>query len=257
MDKPQMVKVLDFKAHSSTHRTFTLDVEVEARPGQFCMLWIPGLNEKPMSFSNIEGNVQVTVKKIGSFTSHLFTLDTGCEVGFRGPYGRGFDLSAGNVCIVGGGCGIGPLRPLKDKLRGHAVIAAKTGGELLFTDEFTAAGFKVHEATDDGTQGEKAFAHEVLNSLLESERFTCVYACGPEPMMKRVLDLCVEQDVLCQLSLERYMKCGIGLCGSCTVGGLRVCKEGPVFRGAELVDTEFGAYARDATGSKRRFESGC
>ena len=257
MDKPEMVGILDVKIHSRVHRTFTLDVEVEARPGQFCMLWIPGLNEKPMSFSNVDGKAAVTVKKLGSFTSQLFTLGRGDEVGFRGPYGRGFEYAAGNVCVVGGGCGVAPLRPLKDKLRGHAVLAAKSAEELLFADEFAAAGFSVHVATDDGSAGEKAYAHEAFGRLLETERFACVYACGPEPMMRKVMDLCAGRGVQCQLSLERYMKCGVGLCGSCTVAGMRVCVEGPVFRGGELLNTEFGSYSRDACGMRRRFADGC
>ena len=77
MDKPRMVDILDVKANSAMHRTFTLDVEADARAGQFCMLWIPGVNEKPMSFSNVDGKIQVTVKKVGRFTSHLFMLDKG------------------------------------------------------------------------------------------------------------------------------------------------------------------------------------
>ncbi|MBD3388211.1 MAG: dihydroorotate dehydrogenase electron transfer subunit [Candidatus Altiarchaeales archaeon] len=257
MDRPEMVGILDVEIHSGMHRTFTLDVEVDAKPGQFCMLWIPGVNEKPMSFSNVSGKVAVTVKKVGTFTSHLFMLGRGDSVGFRGPYGRGFEYVAGNVCLVGGGCGVAPLRPLKDKLKGHAIVSARTEDELLFADEFRESGFQVRIATDDGSAGEKSFPDRLLASLLDAERFSCVYACGPEVMMKKVMDLCASEGVPCQLSLERYMKCGIGICGSCSLAGMRVCKEGPVFRGSELKDTEFGVYSRDASGSKRRFEGGC
>jgi dihydroorotate dehydrogenase electron transfer subunit len=214
------------------------------------------VNEKPMSFSGVDGKVKVTVKKVGRFTSHLFMLDKGSKIGFRGPYGHGFEYVAGNVCLVGGGCGIAPLKPLKDKLKGHVIISAKSEAELLFADEFKSAGLKVHLATDDGSTGKKGFAHEVLADLMEEERFKCVYACGPEIMMRKVLDICEERKTPAQLSLERYMKCGIGLCGSCSIGGMRVCKEGPVFKGEQLVNTEFGVYTRDASGSKRRYD-GC
>jgi dihydroorotate dehydrogenase electron transfer subunit len=220
------------------------------------MLWLPGVNEKPMSLSNIKGKAEVTVKKVGRFTSNMFMLGAGSKLGFRGPYGNGFDYVPGKVCLVGGGCGIAPLKPLKDKLRGHAIISAKTSGELLFEDDFREAGLKVHIATDDGTKGEKAFAPQLLEKLIGKEEFKCVYACGPEIMMRKVLDICAKNGVPCQLSLERYMKCGIGLCGSCTIAGMRVCKEGPVFKGEQLAKTEFGIYTRDASGSKRRYD-GC
>jgi dihydroorotate dehydrogenase electron transfer subunit len=256
MDRPEMVRVLDVDILSPLHRTFTLEKEADARAGQFCMLWLPGINEKPMSLSNVEGNVEFTVKKVGRFTSHLFMLDRGAQVGFRGPYGHGFEYVPGKVCLVGGGCGIAPLRPLKDKLKGHAIISSKTSSETLFEDDFKKAGFKVHVATDDGSAGSKAYAHEELERVMGAEKFRCVYACGPEAMMRKVLDVCSSKGVPCQLSLERYMKCGIGLCGSCSIGGMRVCKEGPVFRGEELAKTEFGQYTRDASGAKRRYD-GC
>jgi dihydroorotate dehydrogenase electron transfer subunit len=256
MDKPQMVEIQNVKILSNQHRTFTLSHDIDARAGQFCMLWIPGINEKPMSFSNVKGKAEVTIKKVGKFTSTLFLLEKGAQIGFRGPYGHGFEYVAGNVCLVGGGCGIAPLRPLKDKLKGHVIISSRTKSEILFEDDFKKSGFSVHLATDDGSAGQKAFAHQALESLMKSEKFKCVYACGPEVMMKHVLDLCVKHDVPCQLSLERYMKCGVGICGSCTLSGMRVCKEGPVFDGQQLVKTEFGSYTRDATSSRRRYD-GC
>jgi dihydroorotate dehydrogenase electron transfer subunit len=256
MDKPQMVEILDIKTLSPSYKTFTLDWDIDARAGQFCMLWLPSINEKPMSLSNVKGKAQVTVKKIGRFTSHMFMLGKGDKIGVRGPYGKGFEYVAGNVCLVGGGCGIAPLRPLKDKLKGHVIISAKTSGEILFEEDFRNAGYNVHIATDDGSAGEKAFAPQALELLMRKEKFTCVFACGPEIMMKKVLDLCNKTSTPCQLSLERYMKCGIGICGSCTVAGLRVCKEGPVFKGADLADTEFGQYSRDATSSRRK-QDGC
>jgi len=254
MDKPELVDILNVKTLTSQHRTFTLDREIDARAGQFCMLWIPGINEKPMSLSNVKGKAEVTVKKIGRFTSHMFMMDKGTQIGFRGPYGHGFEYVAGKICLVGGGCGIAPLLPLKDKLKGHAIISAKNGGEILFEDEFKKADFTVHTATDNGSAGVKALAHEALDRVMEHEKFKCVFACGPEPMMSGVLSVCKKHGTPCQLSLERYMKCGIGLCGSCTIAGMRVCKEGPVFRGEQLENAEFGVFTRDASSTKRRYD---
>ncbi|MBU0762742.1 MAG: dihydroorotate dehydrogenase electron transfer subunit [Candidatus Altiarchaeota archaeon] len=256
MDKPRMVGILDVTDASLTHKTYTLDVEVDARPGQFCMLWIPRVNEKPMSISNTKGKVQVTVKKIGDFTERLFELGRGDKIGFRGPYGKGFEYVAGDVLLVGGGCGIAPLRPLKDVLKGHVVVSARTVDQLLFEKEFADAGFNVHVATDDGSKGFKGFAHQLVEELLKEHEFKCVFCCGPEPMMRAVLDVCTQANVSSQMSLERYMKCGIGICGSCTISGLRVCREGPVFKGETLLGTEFGHYTKDASGVRRK-HNGC
>jgi dihydroorotate dehydrogenase electron transfer subunit len=254
MDKPELVEIIEVRDETPRHKTYTLDVTVNAVPGQFCMLWIPGLDEKPMSFSGLRSEVKVTVKKVGEFTGELFKMTEGDEIGFRGPYGSGFTPAGGNVCVVGGGCGIAPLAPLADKVDGTAIIAAKSRDELMFTGEFREEGFNVIISTDDGSAGVKGMAHQVLGGLLESERFSCVYTCGPEIMMKKVLDLCIQHGVECQLSLERYVKCGIGVCGSCTIAGMRVCVEGPVFEGSQLAGTEFGVYTRDACGCRRGLE---
>ncbi len=251
MDKPMMVEILNIVDETPVHRSFILDVGVDAVPGQFCMLWIPGLNEKPMSFSGIGDKTRVTVKKIGEFTKEMFKLKAGDKIGFRGPYGNGFTILDGYVCLVGGGCGIAPLSPLADIVGGKAIIAAKNESELMLVEEFKSAGLEVVIATDDGSSGVKGFAHEALASLLDEKSFDCIYSCGPELMMKGVYDLCCERGIECQLSLERYMKCGIGICGSCTISGKRVCMEGPVFEKNELKGTEFGEFTRDECGVKK------
>jgi|WetSurMetagenome_2_1015567.scaffolds.fasta_scaffold443253_1 dihydroorotate dehydrogenase electron transfer subunit len=256
MDKPTMVRITRLRRLTPHHIEYTLDAEADAMPGQFCMLWLPGVNEKPMSFSNVRGKAQVTVKLAGPFTAKLFGLANGDMIGFRGPYGNGFKPVKGRVCLVGGGCGTAPLRPLKDVVKGDAVISARTSDELLYENDFKKAGFKVHIATDDGSKGKKAYASQVLETLLEKTAYTCVYACGPEIMLKKVHDACLKRRVPCQLSLERYMKCGIGICGSCTISGMRVCKDGPVFSAKDLKGTEFGIFTRDASGSRRDMD-GC
>jgi dihydroorotate dehydrogenase electron transfer subunit len=106
--------------------------------------------------------------------------------------------------------------------------------------------------TDDGSAGMKGFAHQKLEELLKTEKFRMVYACGPEIMLKNVLGVCARKKIPCQLSLERYMKCGIGVCGSCMLGEYRVCKEGPVFTGRQIAGTEFGIKTRDACGLARK-----
>ncbi|HEY9245592.1 MAG TPA: dihydroorotate dehydrogenase electron transfer subunit, partial [Candidatus Methanoperedens sp.] len=111
---------------------------------------------------------------------------------------------------------------------------------------FKAAG-EVQIATDDGSAGKCGFITQLLE---QPERFSQIYCCGPENMMKKVLD-CVDPS-MSQFSLHRYIKCGIGICGACCLDGLRVCRDGPVFSGDILKTSEFGMHKRNACGQKIR-----
>ncbi len=117
----------------------------------------------------------------------------------------------------------------------------------------------LHVSTDDGSVGHKGYNTEVLDQLLEASADSLidkVFACGPEMMLKSVLTVSQKHDVPCQLSLERYMKCGFGICGNCVMDptGMRLCTEGPVVSG-EICSklTEFGKYHRDNVGKKHEF----
>ncbi len=106
--------------------------------------------------------------------------------------------------------------------------------------------------TEDGSYGTKGLATKPLQRLLERERFDMIYTCGPEQMMRKVFDLAEKYGVALEASLERLMRCAIGLCGSCVIGRYRVCKDGPVFTAEQLrdVESEFGISKRDFNGRK-------
>jgi dihydroorotate dehydrogenase electron transfer subunit len=237
-------RIQSVKTESPTVKTYTIKDRLctKAQPGQFLMLWIPGIDEIPLSVQNVEGtHVSVTVKKVGDATRHLHNMKTGEAIGIRGPFGNAFTQNSGNVLIVGGGTGTAPLLFLAKKLAAKAkrlafVIGAKTKNELLFlnqlnplcTEQSTIA------TTDDGSYGIKCLATEPLEKLFSKEKFDMVYACGPEPMTRQVFDLTEKHGVPMEASLERLMRCGIGLCGSCVIGKYRVCRDGPVFGSARL-----------------------
>ena len=134
------------------------------------------------------------------------------------------------------------------------VIGAKTKNELLFlnqleplcTEQSTIA------TTEDGSYGIKCLATEPLQKLLSKEEFDMVYACGPEPMTRQVFQLTEKHVVPMEASLERLMRCGIGLCGSCVIGKYRVCKDGPVFNSQQLrtVKDELGVSKLDFDGNR-------
>jgi dihydroorotate dehydrogenase electron transfer subunit len=139
----------------------------------------------------------------------------------------------------------------------EVIVGARSKEHLLYIDEFThLKNATLHIATDDGSEGHKGYNVEVLKKLLTEKKIDQVFACGPERMLKAVSDITWEHKVESQLSMERYMKCGFGLCGNCTVDplGIRMCVEGPVVRNAVARQvTEFGKYHRDELGKKHPF----
>jgi dihydroorotate dehydrogenase electron transfer subunit len=255
IEQPTALRIAAIKDEAKDIRTFFFDYQIEAEPGQFIMLWIPRVNQKPFGVSYLEkGKFGITVCKVGSFTDKLFEKKVGDIVGIQGPYGKPFDTRGKNIALVAGGYGTAPLAFLAEKLtkmgkKVHLIIGARSKDILTFQDRFPEATF----CTDDGSCGLKGFTTEALTSLIERERIDMVYSCGPEVMMKRVLDICEEHHIDCQLSLERYMKCGFGVCGQCCVDpiGICVCKDGPVFDKEVMKRiSEFGRYHRDGTGRR-------
>ena len=132
------------------------------------------------------------------------------------------------------------------------ISAASTKDELVFVDRFKKEGISVHECTDDGSCGFCGFSTQLAEEMLAEGDYDIIVGCGPEIMSYKLLELSEKYDVDCQLALDRYMKCGLGICGQCCIDdtGYRVCVEGPVFDKEQLSQlSEFGMYRRDAAGS--------
>jgi dihydroorotate dehydrogenase electron transfer subunit len=246
-DIPEMTRVKKIVHENPFVKTFFLDKKIDAKPGQFVMMWLPGTDEKPFSLSYAGKETGVTVEKKGKFTEKMFQMKEGDQIGIRGPYGNGF-IPKPNACIVAGGCGIAPLSTLVERLDdAFLIMGAKTKERLIFENRFRNPTLM----TDDGSFGEKGFTTDALEKLLKSERIDVVYTCGPEIMMKKVFDLCEKHEIECQASLERFMKCSFGVCGQCDINGFRVCKDGPIFSSDHLREmNDFGKRARLKTGKK-------
>lgn len=256
---PKVVEIKETIIETPTVKTFIFpwDITDDIHPGQFVMVW--DLNtEKPMTVSIIdsENNLMgITVRKAGSFTNNFYdNINKGDQIGIRGPYGKGYDLNKYNkILAVGGGSGIASLAPLISFYDNIDLIsAASTKNELVFVDRFKNQHIKVYECTDDGTQGFKGFSTELAEKLLQSDDYDIIVGCGPEIMSYKLYELSHKYDIDCQLALDRYMKCGLGICGQCCMDdtGVRVCVDGPVFDKEQLSQlSEFGKYRRDASGS--------
>ncbi len=254
----QTLPVVDVVVHSDELKSFLFRQAFDVEPGQFVMVWIPGLDEKPFSVSDVrEGMIEITVKAYGPFSKALMDCKTGDRLGLRGPFGRGF-RPRGKGLVVGGGIGIAPLRYLvhrfeRDGVAFKTVLGARTANELIYVDDFARMGAQF--ATDDGSFGAKGFALPLVEKLCEAETFDVIYGCGPEPMLVALKKLADRVGVDCQLSMERHMKCGIGICGSCCVdgSGICICREGPVLDRSELDRVaDFGLPHRDATGARKK-----
>nr|MDO8098358.1 dihydroorotate dehydrogenase electron transfer subunit [Candidatus Njordarchaeota archaeon] len=217
-----------------------------AQPGQFLMIWIPGIDEVPMSVSNIEGEdeVWITVKNVGEATSAIHKITHHGLLGLRGPYGTSFAGQGRNVLIVAGGIGAAPLLFLTKRLmdrnrRITAVLGARSAEKLALHRNFEellggSKNCNAILATDDGSSGIKGCASDIARDLIKKEDFDRIYTCGPEPMIQKIVTYAHRKAVEVEASLERYMRCGIGLCGSCYIGTCLVCKDGPVFAGGKL-----------------------
>ncbi len=266
MGTPTSVRVKEVT--KETNRTVTLffDVkdEVEIKPGQFLMVWVPTVDEIPMSISywNLP-TLGISVQEIGDATSALVNMKSGDWIGIRGPFGNSFALDSKNALVVGGGIGIAPLRPLVEDLLARNIevtllVAAKTKDELVLYNfsELKPSNFTLEIATDDGSAGHKGFATDATEKLLEEKTFDKIYTCGPELMMHGLYQIASKHGISIEVSMERYMKCGCGLCGTCALDpdGQLVCVEGPIFSENSLKSIkEFGQYHRDATGTKKKF----
>ncbi len=245
----RVVEIEEVVTETPTIKTFFFRDNSEPQPGQFYMIWLPGVDEFPMSISYIGEIKGFTVKRVGAGTARMHQLQKGDKLWIRGPYGRGFRISQKKALFVGGGSGMATLAPLIDMMPGDVVIAARTRDELLFRKRF--AGRKVYLATDDGSEGFKGFAHELVEKLLHQEDYEIIYTCGPELMMRKIIDIAISKGIDVQASLERLMKCGIGICDSCSINGYRVCVDGPVFFKDELVKMkDLGKYKRDKAGRR-------
>ena len=256
MNIPTITPLLSSVLEATDIKTITFKYRGTVKPGQFFMIWVPGVDEIPMSVSYITKQIKgITFRRIGEATNALFSLKRGQNVGIRGPYGNGFETIGKHLLFVGGGTGIGMLAPVVEearrrKVKSTVIIGVKSKKELFFEHRLRRCGAEVLVSTDDGSQGFKGFASDLAKDLLKNERFDSVYTCGPEPMMRTLLSSC--KSISFQASLERYMKCSIGLCGQCCIGrGIRVCVDGPIFDGKQLQKfDDFGICRRDAAGRK-------
>lgn len=226
-----------------------------AAPGQFIMVRVTDgcdpLLRRSFSIhkSTADGLITILFKVLGRGTALLSKVRSGELIDCLGPLGFGFPLKRnGNICLVGGGMGIAPFYYLAEKMISQrqrtgddlVLLGARNRAELeLFANEFTALGYTVKTATDDGSLGHHGFVPELMDEALSLKKINRVYSCGPFPMMKSVAMKTMKAGVECFVSLEANMACGLGACLGCAVPGtdgfIHVCQRGPVLAASKVI----------------------
>ena len=269
IDKIRMVVIEEVIQETPSVKTFVFDdvLSSHAKPGQFLMIWIPRAEELPMSvmISNKKNHAAITIRKHGFGSTSLFEKKQNDLIGVRGPYGNYFSISKDvkRPLLVGGGTGLVPLLRLAGSLNSARIdttliIGARTHPEVFFEElalkSLSDTTHHVVVTTEDGSYGIRGQTTDAMLNLINTERFDTVYTCGPEGMMKKVFELARKKSIPIQASLERYMKCGIGICASCCIGDRLVCKDGTIFNGKDLSSlSEFGHEYRDKSGCRCRY----
>jgi dihydroorotate dehydrogenase electron transfer subunit len=202
---------------------------------------------RPFSVHRAVGErLELIYQVLGRGTRLLASTERGVEMDLIGPLGTGWSVPAGcdHALLVGGGLGAAPLGMLAEGLASSGVavtvaLGAPTRERLVAHELFERVARRVEVSTDDGSAGERGFVTLLTERLLASGDFDAAFVCGPEIMSRTVTSQALAHGVACQVSLERYMACGIGACLSCvcstTRGRLRACLEGPVFDAEEVL----------------------
>ncbi|GAA6525136.1 FAD/NAD(P)-binding protein [Intrasporangium sp. DVR] len=254
---PRLFRVVSTRRDTADTHTLVLEAvdggTLPFRPGQFTMLHSFGVGEVPISISGDPAHpelLQHTVRDVGSVTASICAAGPGTVLGVRGPFGTGWDVAdgkGGDVVLVAGGIGLVPLRPailevLADRSaygRVALLYGTRTPEDVVYPDELrtwaaehdVAVGLTV----DHGSPGWTG-AVGLVSRLVSRARFDALNAlalvCGPEIMMRAIATGLRDRGVSgtrVRLSMERTMKCGIGLCGHCQLREHFVCLDGPVF----------------------------
>ncbi|NMH97606.1 oxidoreductase [Pseudonocardia sp. K10HN5] len=254
---PVPYRVVGRRVETRDSVTLHLEPVTEAlpafRPGQFTMLYRRGVGEVAISISGDptagDGSLTQTIRDVGAVSRALHAAGPGDVLGARGPYGTGWGLETAvdhDLVIVAGGVGLAPLRPVllgalarRGSYRRIMLVAgARNPSEFLFREQLDAwsgtPGLEVELTIDqpaEGWSGPVGFVTESLTRLTLDPARTVAFLCGPEPMMRFSANVLQRKGVdpgHIRVSLERNMKCGVGLCGHCQLGPLLVCRDGPV-----------------------------
>jgi len=263
---PRQAVIKDILEETPLVKTFVLGFRDEEfgrtfsyEPGQFVMLSVPHHGEAPFSFSSTPtrpGSLELSISKVGRLTSALHKMLPGMAVGIRGPYGRSFpmrEMEGRDLLFVAGGIGLAPLRSainycLDKSAYGEIILlyGSRSPSDICFRKDIEAwletPGMNcllTVDHPDDRWEGHSGVVTTLFENVDITPENSTAIVCGPPVMIKFVLQQLLsmgfqKDDII--TTMERHMKCGIGLCGHCHMGQKLVCTDGPVFRLSECED---------------------
>jgi NAD(P)H-flavin reductase len=263
---PEACRVLEAVQETPKEVHFVLEVPKQEafrpEPGQFVMVSLPGIGEAPISIAAVpgegtpEGTFELLIRKAGRLTNLVTRLKAGDTLYVRGPYGRrvGWEAFKGSsLALIGGGLGLAPLRPFvrralirrQDFRRIDIAVGARSPEELLFRDDiasWSARRDDVHvgvtvDAASNGWGGRIGVITTLFPKISINPRNTIAVTEGPPVMYRHAIRKLLAMGFYenhVWLTLERRMKCGIGLCGNCQMDGLYLCQQGPLFSYREV-----------------------
>lgn len=208
-----------------------------SRAGQFVQVKIADelTLRRPLGIAGaLKDQITIFYRVVGHGTEILSKKRGGDCLNILGALGNGFSIPSGKVLLIGGGMGLAPLLCAAQSFNSDVLIAGRNSGEVIFwQEEFNTFTEKIFITTDDGSYSRQGFATDFLPEILAANTYSAVYTCGPEIMMRGVAKIAFDNNLHCEISLERRMACGLGACLSCSIdtvdGRKKVCKDGAVF----------------------------
>ncbi|MBU0666982.1 MAG: FAD/NAD(P)-binding protein, partial [Nanoarchaeota archaeon] len=251
-------KILSTSKETADDVFLRIETDINPQPGQFVQVSIPGIGEAPISTASCDENfLDLNIRVVGNVTKAIGNLKKNDYIHLRGPYGRGYplvDFKGKNIVLIGGGCGVAPLRGVIKYLEKHRkdydeitmFFGFRTPQDVLFKDEVAVwmKKYNFNMSVDKSPEDNPffcpvGFVTQILDQTKIETKNTEVLLCGPPIMMDKCVEILKKKkfkDSQLWVSLERHMKCGVGKCGHCMAHGFYVCKDGPVFRYDEVKD---------------------
>lgn len=256
---PKPFKILDFHRESPGTFTITADMKIKHEPGQFVQVSVPGFGESPISICSYSNKfVKLNVREVGNVTRALSRLKKNETIFIRGPYGKGYpmeSLKGNDLVIIGGGCGVAPLKGIMDYLESYRddykdillFLGYRSPDDVIFKREMEEwkRKYQINITVDRNAHGQfcydakEGFITDAINSSNLSNENKVVFVCGPPIMMKYVVEILKQKgfhDDQIFISAERLMYCALGVCCHCMIRGKFTCIDGPVFRYDEIKD---------------------
>ncbi|MBR9692503.1 hypothetical protein GOV07_01080, partial [Candidatus Woesearchaeota archaeon] len=250
--EPRKTKIIKSQRLGSRHHLIRIEAHTDHEPGQFFQLTVLGFGEAPISIaSHSKDYIDLVINPVGSVTKEAIRKKVGQHLLLRGPFGFGYPMHYfynNNIILVGGGCGVAPLKGVMDYIaqyRTHyrkvdCFFGYRSPYDSIFTKDFKKwEKDKVFDFTYAYSQAPPKFTGKIgyINGYLEQSGLnpghTIALICGPPPMMLSVVESLKKMgfnDDQIWVSHERHMKCATGMCGHCMIEGKYTCKDGPVFR---------------------------